>query len=294
MASTQLCLGSHVGLSQPQHAERLPLHERLALHAALARRVLPAKYPTLMDAMADICGGNHKHAVIACSDALSRLIVQLGGAHALRHALDQCTMTSRSPAVPANAEPETSARTSAMLARPDAEPAGRAAAATDAVTGSAGLALDDPSLHAWTRAAATAGALPEGWTTEGANDGYDGTLEGTANQQATGAPTAGSNQSLMLMLPAKDKDSLAGFVPVLMDNGAAWEVHCSRTLDGAILDSYQPSLSELAPMRSYNSSAIPPCPSSGKSVAGHRPTPSKSIVRWELKRTCTGSLVRTQ
>ena len=49
----------------------------------------------------------------------------------------------------------------------------------------------------------------------------------------------------MLVLPAKDKNSLAGFVPVLMDNGASWEVHCSRTLDGAILDSYQPSLSEL-------------------------------------------------
>ena len=102
-----------------------------------------------------------------------RLVVQLGGAHALRHALDQCSMTSRSLAVPANAEPETSARTCAMLARPDADATSRVAAAAVAVTGSAGLSLDDPSLHAWMRAAATAGALPEGWTTEGANDGYD-------------------------------------------------------------------------------------------------------------------------
>ena len=155
-------------------------------------------------------------------------------------------MTSRSLAVPANAEPETSARTCAMLARPDADATSRVAAAAVAVTGSAGLSLDDPSLHAWMRAAATAGALPEGWTTEGANDGYDyGTLEGTMNQQTTGAPPTGSNQSLMLVLPAKDKNSLAGFVPVLMDNGASWEVHCSRTLDGTILDSYQPNLSEL-------------------------------------------------
>ena len=90
-----------------------------------------------------------------------------------------------------------------------------------------------------------AGALPEEWTTEETDDGYEGTLEGTMNQQPTGDSAAGSDQSLMLVLPAKDKNSLAGFVPVLMDNGASWEVHCSRTLDGAILDSYQPSLSEL-------------------------------------------------
>ena len=51
--------------------------------------------------------------------------------------------------------------------------------------------------------------------------------------------------TLMLTLPAKDRNSLSGFVPVLMDNGASWKVHCNRTLDGAILDSFQPDASEL-------------------------------------------------
>ena len=54
-----------------------------------------------------------------------------------------------------------------------------------------------------------AGALPEEWTTEETDDGYEGTLEGTMNQQTTGAPPTGSSQSLMLVLPAKDKNSLA-------------------------------------------------------------------------------------
>ena len=96
------------------------------------------------------------------------------------------------------------------------------------------------SGEAWTRLAAEPGVLPDGWA-------HDAQLESQALADGTADAAVDDtvHDSLMLVLPAKDKNSLAGFVPVLMDNGASWEVHCNRTLDGAILDSYQPNLSEL-------------------------------------------------
>ena len=47
-------LSPHVNLT------RLQCTGRLALHAALARHVLPGKYPRLVVAVADICSGKHQ------------------------------------------------------------------------------------------------------------------------------------------------------------------------------------------------------------------------------------------
>ena len=51
-----------------------------------------------------------------------------------------------------------------------------------------------------------AGALPEEWTTEETDDGYEGTLEGTMNQQTTGAPPTGTlRHNVSMVCGTKEK-----------------------------------------------------------------------------------------
>ena len=284
-------LGPHV------HRTRLQWTGQLALHAALARCVLPGKYPRLVDAVADICDGRHQRMVATHSDSLSRLIVRLGGAPAIARALERCPAMSRplaksittvrrlhsaTPVVEValhavddgtacqrveatvdavndgttstqHTRATSNASTLAMLSGGIAPLTAAANVVVEGATSDASAPLAQlptvtpvdataphmvhPSIEAWTRLAAAPGTLPDGWA--------DDMQQGVADRCSDVSVEDALHGSLMLVLPAKDRDSLAGYVPVLMDNGASWEVHCNRTLDGAILDTYQPCASEL-------------------------------------------------
>ena len=76
-------LGPHVNL------RRIEGSGRLALHAALAKHVMPDRYPRLIDAVTDVCAGKHLRTAETHSAALSRLVKQLGGQQAITDALSQ-------------------------------------------------------------------------------------------------------------------------------------------------------------------------------------------------------------
>ena len=76
-------LGPHIGL------RRMEDSGRLALHAALAKHVMPDKYPRLKDAVTAICGGKHLRTAETRSAAVSQLIQQLGGQQAITDALSR-------------------------------------------------------------------------------------------------------------------------------------------------------------------------------------------------------------
>jgi hypothetical protein len=86
---TLKALGPHVNLSRMQQDSGYP-----ALHAALAKHVMPYKYPRLVDAVKDICGGKHQRTAETHAAAVSRLIKRLGGQPAVTEALPQCIGSS--------------------------------------------------------------------------------------------------------------------------------------------------------------------------------------------------------
>lgn len=86
-----IALGPHVNL------RRMEGSGRLALHAALAKHVMPDRYRRLVDAVADICDGKHLRTAETHSAAVSKLIKQLGGQQAIADAISQCATGPRLP-----------------------------------------------------------------------------------------------------------------------------------------------------------------------------------------------------
>lgn len=88
LKSALTALGPHVNL------RRMEGSGCLALHAALAKHVMPDRYPRLVDAVEEICGGKHQRTAETHSAAVSRLIKQLGGHQAITDAISQCSEVS--------------------------------------------------------------------------------------------------------------------------------------------------------------------------------------------------------